>query len=133
MSFSSCFSSLFYFINICVASVVQVHRCSTARPTSQTLRPCSCYSTARGCSLTSAPSSTVCSAKLRNSHKKVPCPRGRILCFPSRPVGTSRADPHTFSHSCFTQWYKICHSFNGLRNLEAKSPFSGFSASQGLG
>lgn len=26
----------------------------------------------------------------------------------------------------------LCHSFNGLRNLEAKVPFSGFSASRGI-
>lgn len=58
---------------------------------------------------------------------------GSHLMFLVETGGTNRAVPQTFSHSCFSQWYKICHSFNGLRNLEAKVPFSGFSASRGLG
>lgn len=48
-----------------------MHHCSTAHPTSQTLRPCSCCNTARDCWETSALSSTVCSAKLRSSPRKV--------------------------------------------------------------
>lgn len=70
-----CFTLYIYvYIYLLWVFVPQVHRCLTAPPTSQTLRQCSCCSTARGCSVTSVPSSTVCSAKLRSSHRKVPHP-----------------------------------------------------------
>lgn len=49
----------------------QALRCLTAHPTSPTRRPYSCFGTASGCSVTSAPSSTACSAKLKSSRRKV--------------------------------------------------------------